>query len=399
MIHYTYTATGQKIAQQLMDEDGRVSTCRDYAGLFVYVNDDLAWVSTPHGRFFKVNHGAPGAEEFEVELHIRDHLGNTRGTVVRRNLQYILTSQTNYYPFGYPFYEGVKTGDGSLTQNRYLYNGKELQDDFGLNWYDYGARFYDAQLARWHVIDALSESYYPISPYAYVANNPIAFIDPDGNYIFGIIGSTREQRQAARQFASESGGDVKNIHRKNVSVDYSYGGAGADGVFTLVGSSQSFNRDGSKQSPHGEIRQVEGLKAAEMYMNSPGENIGESIMKASLNILYGVANEPVKLATGRTIAGTPILPSEKTDAFVNTVPGAVLSVVRATSVVNTTASNLPKNQYNAFLKQEGRVSNAASSRMHQVNRANDVSSEQASRFQTLVQQITGIVRRVRDDNE
>ena len=50
----------------------------------------------------------------------------------------------------------------------------------GLNTYDYGARQYNPVTARWDRMDPLCEKYYSISPYAYCADNPMKFIDPDG---------------------------------------------------------------------------------------------------------------------------------------------------------------------------------------------------------------------------
>jgi RHS repeat-associated protein len=87
--------------------------------------------------------------------------------------------QTNYYPFGltHQGYNNLTTSLGSAGAKKYQYNGKELQEDFRLDWYDYGARFYDAGLGRFHTLDPLAEKYSLQSPYAYAVNNPFRFVD------------------------------------------------------------------------------------------------------------------------------------------------------------------------------------------------------------------------------
>ncbi|WP_238395712.1 RHS repeat-associated core domain-containing protein [Pontibacter pudoricolor] len=70
----------------------------------------------------------------------------------------------------------------------FQYNSKEKQDrEFsdgsGLGWHDYGARMYDAQLGRFHTQDRFAEKYYGINQYQYTANNPVNYVDINGDSI------------------------------------------------------------------------------------------------------------------------------------------------------------------------------------------------------------------------
>jgi len=100
----------------------------------------------------------------------------------------------NYYPFGL-LHEGYNQDNSQAVDYKYGYNAKEFQDELGLNMSDYGARNYDPALGRWMNIDAMSEKYYPISPYIYAINNPMFFVDPDGNYIEIYFGPNSKNHQ------------------------------------------------------------------------------------------------------------------------------------------------------------------------------------------------------------
>ena len=120
---------------------------------------------------------------FEYIYNYTDHLGNVRvsykydETAIQTN-NIAIVDANNYYPFGLKH-----KGYASPNENpeyKYKYNGKELQDELGLNFYDYGARNYDSVLGRWMKIDPLEKKYPESSAYVFSINSPILFKDTDG---------------------------------------------------------------------------------------------------------------------------------------------------------------------------------------------------------------------------
>ena len=162
-ISYLYDAAGRKLRTVHFLEGDSVTT--DYCGNVVYENGvpqilltEVGYVSLTDGKY---------------HYYLKDHQGNNRVVVDEEGT---VEEVNHYYPFGGVF---SSTGDAQP----YKYNGKELDRKGGLDWYDYGARYYDAALGRWHVVDPMAEEYYDLNPYNYCGNNNVNNIDINGDSI------------------------------------------------------------------------------------------------------------------------------------------------------------------------------------------------------------------------
>ncbi len=165
-VNYLYNAVGQKL-HKATRINSTPATTTDYVGSFIYEDGVLQSILTPEGRV------VVDGSSYEYQYFLKDHLGNTRITF---NENKKIIQEDSYYPYGMSM-TGLSHSSGEDLPNKYLYNGKELQDDYGLGWYDYGARFYDAQIGRFHTLDPLAENYYLHSPFIYALDNPVRFID------------------------------------------------------------------------------------------------------------------------------------------------------------------------------------------------------------------------------
>ena len=159
-IAYTYGADGTKL--KTVHKTGSTTTTTDYCGNVVYENGVQKLLLTDEG-YVTLSDG-------KYHYYLKDHQGNNRVVI---NQSGTVEETNHYYPFG-----GVFASSGNVQP--YKYNGKELDAKKGLNWYDYGARHYDAALGRFTTVDPSAENYYSTSPFTYCLNNPLNYIDPLG---------------------------------------------------------------------------------------------------------------------------------------------------------------------------------------------------------------------------
>ena len=289
-IFYYYTPDGNKLVKRVYSTDGQTSSenTTHYIGNIVYQEGKLLYIITEEGRLMAFGEG--NERKFINEYSIRDHLGNTRVAFMGSSLggSIDVVQRTNYYPFGLVMNPGTNNinSNPSYSKNKYLYNGKEIQDDklngafFGM--YDYGARFYDAQIGRWHSVDPKAQRYIDISVFGYCANNPIKFKDPNGKELvyYGNGAEVVQIIQALmRQF---NAGSMKiDFIRNNDKVITGFKATQfitndksnnlTKYLVTVINSKDVITLEKAKNTPH-MVDPVEGFGGMKFQMNPDGTN-------------------------------------------------------------------------------------------------------------------------------
>ena len=191
-IQYGYTADGIKRRMMYKEADGSGNPVPTvYCCNVVYENSV--------GRLLLTEEGYVTLSDKKYHYYLQDHQGNNRVVLSSSGA---VEEANHYYPFG-----GVFASSGNVQP--YKYNGKEYDSKKGLNWYDYGARHYDAVLGRFTTNDRFAEKYYSMSPYQYGANNPVKHIDVKGDSIIDINGKAITYQN--NEWSSNATPDVKRV--------------------------------------------------------------------------------------------------------------------------------------------------------------------------------------------
>ncbi|NJN78244.1 MAG: RHS repeat-associated core domain-containing protein [Saprospiraceae bacterium] len=276
-IDITYDAAGVKLTKTKTD-NGTITT-KHYVGGIEYDGTELEAVYHAEGRAMYSPFSENAINNFVFEYSIKDHLGNSRvmfsdldgnGQVTEAEIIQV----EHYYPFGMK-QEGH--GNAIISETNYTYNGKELNSDFGLDLHDYGARWYDAAIGRWHGVDPLAEAFIVHSPYNYGVNNPIMMVDPDGKQAEPV------QKRPLQQFPPDAHVTPTRLQTNELSN-------GLDKTLKSLTDTQLYGGRGSSYLEEGKATEI-----ANAYKNS-FKNGGTAIIEGSLvDETWGGTDEYVKV--------------------------------------------------------------------------------------------------------
>ena len=162
----------------------------------------------------------------ETQYMLSDHRSNNMAAVSDKILQHTTNNNTVDYFTADVLTASSYSAYGAIAKS---FNGQNIDKAFNgqkrskeISESAQTAEFweYDGDIGRRWNLDPISTV--DISDYSVFGNNPISNVDPNGAYFFGWLGSTSEQRKAAKAFAKQTDGKVNNITRKSINVTWAF---------------------------------------------------------------------------------------------------------------------------------------------------------------------------------
>ena len=338
-IEYTYAADGTKL--KVVHKIGSTTTTTDYCGNVIYENGVQKLLLTEAGYLTLA--------DSKYHYYLQDHQGNNRVVIDQNGT----VEETNhYYPFG-----GVFASTSSVQP--YKYNGKELDTKKGLNWYDYGARHYDAAIGRFATVDPMAEKLYGWAPYAYCYDNPIKHVDKDGEFPL-----------------------LSNIIGGGLGALFEYGTQVTTNIL-----SGGFRMDAFTDVDFADI----GIAAAEGFLTSGGSIVKSAVTKTAITIGATIAQSSIDLEPSSTGLKTTV--NSASEIVGKTVVGLIGGQMKTNAKVNimeSKSSNKVINQMRQELHDKGEK--LQTSKAKQIQAQNRARNEMVKKVNaTISDKVNGIM--------
>lgn len=212
---YVYDAGGNKLRTI---HEALTTNTTDHIGDFIFEDGKLSKYQFEGGYCSFDSNLNPTYHYYE-----KDHLGSIRMVV---NENGTIEQVNHYYPFGGVY--GDLAYNSELQKNKYI--GKEFDHTSGLDWYDHGARMYDAAKGSWDRMDYFCEKYYPSSPYISCFNNPTRYIDESGDSAIVLLAPYGARNFGHLAIAIQNENGVWCLYSKNGTYEH-FGIWGQEGSF------------------------------------------------------------------------------------------------------------------------------------------------------------------------
>ena len=202
---YVYDAGGNKLRTI---HEALTTNTTDHIGDFIFEDGKLSKYQFEGGYCSFDSNLNPTYHYYE-----KDHLGSIRMVV---NENGTIEQVNHYYPFGGVY--GDLAYNSELQKNKYI--GKEFDHTSGLDWYDHGARMYDAAKGSWDRMDYFCEKYYPSSPYISCFNNPTRYIDESGDSAIVLLAPYGARNFGHLAIAIQNENGVWCLYSKNGTYEH-----------------------------------------------------------------------------------------------------------------------------------------------------------------------------------
>ncbi len=184
-LHVNYDASGNKVSTEYFESSGAGPLRASYYEQMVIEGGLMKAIGFREGVMGRLPNGDMG-----YLYSLRDHLGSTRVVVRDKNGDGQISLQPaagellqvqDYYAYGLAHDQPAANDPaGDIAPYAWRYNHKEWAHRSRLNWYDYGARWYDPAIGRWSTVDPMTGAMPGWSSYSYCFANPVRYTDPNG---------------------------------------------------------------------------------------------------------------------------------------------------------------------------------------------------------------------------